>query len=280
MAGIQTQEGLFRNPTNGRRLFYRLWNAKGDRALVVIIHGFGEHGGRYTALAQAFAEKGLTVACSDLWGHGRSAGQRGDIDQFHQYLDDLEAVARHVFLAWTSQRRVVVFGHSFGGLVTIHWALQRPEAFRCLILQSPLLGVGFSVPKWKERLAASLGQWWQRLSVSTGLDPTWLSHDPSVVQCYREDPFVHRRISLRCYHMLRAAMSQAIERAASLTSPTLVLHGTEDRVISLTVCRDFFNTLACKKQLVRFPGCYHELHHESVRPAVVETVLQWISAYA
>lgn len=243
---------------------------------MVIVHGFGEHSGRYAALAGAFADQGLSTVCLDFWGHGRSAGRRGDIEQFGQYLDDLDALLCQPLMERINPRGVAVFGHSFGGLVTIHWALRHPDPLRCLILQSPLLGVGFALPKWKERLAEFLGGVWRGLTLPLGLDPTWLSHDPDIAQRYQHDPLVHNRISLRCYQALQQAMRQALAQAARITTPTLVLYGTADRIISLQACHDFFNQLACEKRLIGFPDCYHELHHEGVRPRVVEAVSQWV----
>jgi len=280
MEAVQAHEAVFQHSPSGRALFYRLWQSEKPKGLVVIVHGFGEHGGRYEPLAHALAEAGLTVACPDLWGHGRTAGRRGDIDRFDRYLDDLEILTSQVFIAQTGQPRFGVFGHSFGGLVAIHWALRQPSSLRCLILQSPLLGVGFPLPQWKERLAGALRRVWPRLSLPIGLDPAWLSHDPAIAQRYQQDPLVHNRISLRCYQTLQVMMPQALERARGIITPTLVLYGSDDRVVSVKACQECFEKLACEKRLVGFPGCYHELHHESVMPSVVEEVLQWVQAHA
>lgn len=276
---VANSEGFFQHGTTRRKLFYRLWEPLQCHALVIIIHGFGEHSGRYAALAQALAQHGLGVACPDLWGHGRSDGRRGDIGSFAQYLEDLDALTSQVFLARFSQRPVAVFGHSFGGLVAIHWALRSPDLLRCLILQSPLLEVGFPVPKWKERLIGFLGRLWQGFPLPIGLDPVWLSHDATVVQQYRQDPLVHSRISARGHRALQGAMRQALDQAKDVSLPTLLLYGGADRVVSVKACQAFFERLACEKRAVDFPDCYHELHHEAVQPRVVELVSEWVQAH-
>lgn len=280
MGYIRCQERQWTNPSNAHQLFYRFWEPDLIRGAVVIVHGFGEHGGRYADLAQALAERGLTVACPDLWGHGRSSGQRGDIEHFDQYLDDLETFADQAIVARMPQGPCAAFGHSFGGLVTAQWAIRNPARFRSIILQAPLLGVGFPVPRWKERLAIVLNAWWPRVALPIGLDPAWLSRDVSVVERYRRDPLVHNRMTLRGYAALAQAMRQAFGDVAKLTAPTLLLYGTADRVVSLKACQEFFEALVCEKRLVSFPDCYHELHHEPACSKVLEELVRWVHAHA
>ncbi|MBI3312101.1 MAG: lysophospholipase [Candidatus Omnitrophica bacterium] len=278
MSTIATDEGFFQTAA-GRKLFYRMWQPTPCKALVVIAHGFGEHGGRYSKLAQTLAQRQLAVACADLWGHGRSDGRRGDIERFGQYVDDLDALAAELFLPRSQQKGVALFGHSFGALVAIHWALRNPQTLRSLILQSPLLKVGFPVPQWKIRLADITRRYWPTLALSNSLDPRWLSHDPAVVQQYRDDPLVHHRITLRAYEALQGAMQQGREQAARVDTPTLVLYGLADQVVSVTACQHFAAQLVCEKRIVEFPDCYHELHHEPALPHVLEELSGWVDAH-
>ena len=276
---VPCQVGTFRNPHNGRLLTYRLWEPASRQALVVIVHGFGEHSGRYEPFAQALAEQHVVVACPDLWGHGRSGGRRGDIERFEEYLDDLDALVSKVFMGRLPQPAWTVVGHSFGALVAIHWAFGKPPALRSVILQSPLLEVGFPIPAWKARLITRLAPWWPRLPISIGLNPAWLSHDPAVVQRYQDDPLVHHTTTLRGAVALQDAMRYAMEHATQVTIPTLLLYGMEDRVVSVDACWRFAERLVCEKRVVGFPDAYHELHHEAVQPAIVEEVMRWIRAH-
>ena len=245
----------------------------------MLVHGFGEHGGRYDAFARQLAAQGLTVACPDLWGHGRSSGRRGDIVRFADYVEDLDAFTRQVSAPLNPAARMAVFGHSFGGLVAVHWAIQGPRPWSCIILQSPLFGVGFPVPQWKARLSRMLGEVWPTLSMPTGLNPAWLSRDLDVARRYRNDPLVHHRITARGYAALQEAMQQAGASAERLTLPTLVLYGTADRVISVAACEAFAARMTCEKRIMGFPDCYHELHHESVASDVVGRIVEWIRAH-
>ena len=276
---VECQAGPFRNPENGRSLFCRLWEPASCRGLIVIVHGFGEHGGRYEPFAQALAEHHVAVACPDLWGHGQSGGRRGDVKRFEDYLDDLDAILIRL-LAAVNQPSCTVFGHSFGGLVAIRWVLRKPQAVRSLILQSPLLEFGFPIPRWKERLTRWFAPWWPSLPIPMGLNPDWLSHDPAIASRYAEDPLVHHAITLRCAAALQEAMRHAMDRATEVTTPTLLLYGMDDRVISIAACQRFAERLLCEKRVIGFSDSYHELHHEAVRPTLVEEVARWTHAHA
>jgi len=279
--GLQRDEATWTHPATGHTLFSRIWRASSARTLLVLLHGFGEHGGRYEETAEHFARRGLSTCCLDLWGHGRSSGPRGDIERFEGYLEDLDGFLNYAaVLEARSSERPALLGHSFGGLLAVHWALRHPEAIRCLILQSPLLGVGFPVPAWKERLVESLGRVVPRLAVPMGLDPAGLSRDPEVGVRYRQDPLVHGRITARAYAAMRQAMREAMTRAPQLEVPTLLLYGTGDRVVSHQACEDFAGRLTAPHRVRAFAGAYHELHHESVSSEVVDAVVQWIGAHA
>lgn len=268
-------EASWVNPASTRRFTYRVWRPASARALVVVVHGFGEHGGRYTAVADALAARGVCVAVPDLWGHGRSEGRRGDVVRFADYLDDLRALTEAVFLPLAGESTYVVYGHSFGGLVAIHWALAAPPGLRRLVAQSPFLDVGFPVPRWKRLAARWLRRCWPAARLPIALDVSKLSHDPSVVEAYRRDPLVHRVMSARAYATLTRAQGDALQRAGEVRMPVLLLCGAEDRIVSLAAAQRWYDQLTCEKQEVVFPGCYHELHFEAVREDVVRLVAEW-----
>ena len=277
MTVVRGREGVWMVPGSGWSLAYRLWRPPSSpRCLVVLVHGFGEHGGRYEPLAQALTALGIAVAAPDLRGHGRSQGVRGDIDRFSRYAQDLQAFTDAVALPWAGQPRFAIFGHSFGGLVAIHWAARHPTALDRLIVQSPLIDVGFPVPRWKIRLGEWLSRWLPRTRLSINLDAAALTHDAAIVAAYRCDPLVHDRISARAYQALVVAEQEALASAPRLRVPTLLFCGEEDHVVSVAAARRWFKRLTCEKRLVSFPGAYHELHHESVREEVVRCAAEWL----
>lgn len=259
----------------GSRSAYRLWLPTSPRALLVIVHGFGEHGGRYRVFAEALAHEGLCVAVPDLNGHGRSEGPRGHLGSIAVQVAVLQHMVQDVFLPASGQSRFVVFGHSFGGLVAILWALKDSSGVRRLIVQSPLLEAGFPIPRWKTTLATILAHCWPNLVFSTDLDQSALCRDDAVIRAYAEDPLVHALMSAGTYWSMTRTRNQVLAHAASLKPPTLMLYGSADRIISLEIAQRWFDRLSCVKRRVMFDGCYHELHFEPVRQEVIALVREW-----
>ncbi len=273
-AGVTASEGAWHTP-DGRRLSYRLWRPPAVRALVVLIHGFGEHGGRYGPVAAALAGQGIAVAAPDLWGHGRSGGARGDTQRVSRCVEDCTALTQAVFLRWAGCSTYVLYGHSFGGLAAIHWLLRRPDALRRAVIQSPLLEVGFPLPAAKVFLARVAARVWPSLRVPLNLEVTHLSHDPDVVRAYQRDPLVHNAMSVRTYFDLLQARQDALTRAAEVGTPVLLLLGGDDRIISVPVAQRWFERVPGEKAQRLYPGAYHELHHEPVREQVLQEVAAW-----
>ncbi len=260
--------------SDGTRLWYRIWRGARPRRSMLLLHGFGEHGGRYNSFARRLTEHGVDVTALDLRGHGRSGGRRGDIMRFSQYVDDIDFLLHHHLAAPPGQGRPVLFGHSFGGLLALHVALRFSAAFSRLVVQSPLLEVGFPIPRWKSRVVRGL-RWWPTLTLPLGLDPRGLSHDAAVVEAYRKDPWVHDRISVRAYHAMHRAMTDAMAHAEQLALPTLILFGSDDPIISAAACRSFSQRLQCPHQILEYQGCAHELHHEPIREDAAAAIASW-----
>lgn len=276
MPEVQPQERWWDNPASGRKLFTRVWMPSSPRGWVVLVHGFAEHGGRYLQVGSALAGQGIGVVCTDLPGHGRSSWRRGDCVSINDYVDELQAVVR---VMCSPKQPLTVFGHSLGGLIAIRWSLNYPTTFRALALQGPLLQLGFPVPAWKRAVASGLAACWPTMSLPTGLNSAWLSHDEDVVRAYRRDPRVLRTITVRAFFAIEAASEQARQQANRLRLPTLMLWGEADRVVSVPACEQFYGALSCEKRSKTFPGCFHELHHESVRDEALQELVQWVVAH-
>ena len=276
MSSVSYEEGRWVEPASGRAFGYRCWRPSSTHALLVIVHGFGEHGGRYDAFARELAARGLCVAAPDLWGHGRSAGRRGDIERVPDYVRYAAAMTQDVLMPASGCDRYALFGHSFGGLLAILWALsasQRPER---LVLQSPLLGVGFPIPQWKTIAAQWVERCWPMCPFSMNLDLTALSHDPDVIRAYRRDPLVHNAMSARTYWSTLRVRDEAFAHASDLQAPVLMMCGTADRIIAIAAARLWLSRVRCHKRRVLFPGAYHELHHEPVRQDVARLTSEWV----
>ena len=274
------EEGDWADRMRGTTLHYRLWRPAQLRVLTVLIHGFGEHGGRYQEVAKVLTAHGIAVAAPDLPGHGRSSGARGEIGEVTRCVQSIQQLTAQVFLPWAGQPRYAVYGHSFGGLVAIHYGLARPQGLRRLVVQSPLLEPGFPIPKWKTALAAILGACLPQVALSMDLETNALSHDAAVVEAYRADALVHGVITAGSYQSILRARDEAFARTGELRTPLLLVCGSDDRIVSVEVARRWFRLLQGEKREVLFPGAYHELHHEAVRDELFRVVREWILADA
>jgi alpha-beta hydrolase superfamily lysophospholipase len=235
------------------------------RGSVVLMHGLGEHSGRYRHVASFFNDCGLSVRCYDHRGHGRSQGKRGDVINGDPMLQDGEIIIED-FSARFSEPPFL-FGHSMGGLFAARFALAGLAPLRGLILSSPALAVTLSafeqnIVKILHALAPSLG-------VPNGLSPSYLSHDAKVVAAYKADPLVHRRISARLLRSMLSSIGYCQAHAGSMAVPTLMLVSGDDRLVDAEGSRRFFAHLPPGlAQMHVYDGMYHEIFNEvdSQRP--------------
>lgn len=243
---------------DGARLFVREYGPADAAKTLVIVHGYGEHGGRYESRLAPFLEAGFRVVIPDVRGHGRSDGGRGHVMAFDTYLDDLDRILADLK---TPAERCALFGHSHGGLISIHYALRHPARFAALGLSSPLLRIAIVPPAWKETAGKLLSRLAPKLSLPTEIRPEWVSHDPAVVAAYGTDPLNHHVVNTRWFTEATAAMERAHAAAANLRTPTLLLQAGDDKLVSAEASRTFAAALSdCTYEEI--PGAFHELWFE------------------
>lgn len=271
--------------SDGRQLFCRVWETEngpergnGPRAVLAFCHGLGDHSGRYQYLADALVSIGVALVICDLRGHGQSPGKRGHVATFREYLEDYGTAIRTARERFP-EARLFCGGHSLGGLIALGAAVEGvvPSGCRGLAVSAPALGVGFEPPKWKVAAARVLSRIVPGALFSTGLDDEHLSHDPAVIESYREDPLVHGKISARAY--IETLRLQSITRAGAPTVrlPLLMLQGTDDHDVDPAATRAFFEAAASPdKTLKEYPGFYHEVFNEVGGEAALEDVVGWI----
>jgi alpha-beta hydrolase superfamily lysophospholipase len=258
---------------DGTRIFLRELGAADAARTLVVVHGYGEHGGRYVERMTAFANAGYRVLIPDVRGHGRSEGRRGAIVSWDQYLADLDAVWAEVR---TPPERAGIFGHSNGGLIVASWLTSRHPRLAAAALTSPLLGLSIVPPRWKEFAARILGKRLPWVSLPSEIDPAVVSHDAAVVEAYRNDPFNHHVNNGRWYLEMLAAIDKTMAGAAALKTPLLVMQAGDDRLVSPAAAEKFARAVTgCTFELV--PGAYHELLFEVEGARHGERVLRWFN---
>lgn len=262
---------------DGETLALRRLPAPGPaRAVVVVVHGLGEHAGRYHALAECLHEWGFAVWAHDHYGHGESTGARGGLPSELRLVDDLALViddARRL----NPGLPLVLLGHSLGGLVAASLVARGVRPVDGLVLSSPGLDPGLS--GFQKALLAVLPRIAPNLRVGNGLDDNYLSHDPAVVQAYRDDPLTHDRIGSRLARFLAYEGATVQKRAAAWPVPTLLLYAGDDRLVRPSASRAFAAAAAAggKVEAHCFDTLYHEIFNELEADPVFAALLRWLN---
>ena len=261
------------------QLFGQAWlPERPPRAVVALVHGFGEHGGRYTYLAEALTEAGCILSTFDHRGHGRSPGLRGHVESTDQFLTDIGA-SLGVAQALAPDCPQFLFGHSMGGLLALDYAIRSPAGLAGVIASAPLLTQP-NVAPWLNFAASALSRIKPDFSMDTGVKPETISRDPAEVKRYRDDPYVHGRASARLGTELRVAQTWVQSHAGDLRIPLLLYHGTDDPLVPIAGSRTFFaNMNAGDKEWIEWPGGYHESHNDLQRADVFAAVVDWLDRH-
>jgi acylglycerol lipase len=271
------EEDRFRDH-QGIEIYYQAWIPDKPKATLTLLHGIGEHSGRYAYLADYMTRRGFEVWACDLRGHGESAGKRGHIDRFDDYLDEIGLLIQ-MAKNRNPAKKVFLLGHSLGGLIAPEYAVRNASQLTGLILSAPALRDKVEVPPAKAYLARILSTLAPTYSTTTGLDPNMLSRDPEVVRKYVEDPLVHAVATARFFTEFRRAQGEAMTFADKITLPCLVLQGGADGIIDVSATSYFFEKLGSSdKTLKIYDGFYHEVLNEPDKESVMNDIDVWMSA--
>ena len=273
-AGRGGGSGRARRAGGVKPLFEREWEPEGDpRAVVALVHGLGEHSGRYEHVAARFTAAGLAVRALDLRGHGRSPGPRG-ATRFEPAVADLAALVRR---CGERGAPVFVYGHSLGALIAALWLVREPAPpVAGAVLSAIGLHSALREQAAKVRAARVLGRVLPKVRVKSGIDPATLSRDPAVVEAYREDKLVHDTASLGFGLDALEAIDEIAAGAPRLAVPLLVIHGGEDQLAYASGARELAALAPAVTTLHVYDGLFHEIHHEPERERVLGDVLAWI----
>jgi alpha-beta hydrolase superfamily lysophospholipase len=244
-------------------------------AQVLIVHGLGEHSGRYEHVAQKLNSWGYAVRSFDLWGHGLSDGERGSMRDAHAMLDDLAAVVDHTRKTMPPGQSLVLLGHSLGGLLAARFVSLRMRPIDALVLSSPALDPGLNA--FQKLLLGTLPGIAPNLRVGNGLQVKYLSHDPAVVAAYQADPLVHDRICARLALFIAQAGREVVAAASQWNTPTLLLFAGQDKLVSPQGSRDFLKLApGAMVQSLCFDAMFHEIFNESDASSVFAALQQWL----
>jgi len=244
------------------------------RAMIIFVHGLGEHIQRYSQWVDLFKKERIGFIGVDLPGHGRSPGRRGNISGFaliKEMIDILLNTSRQTFPGIP----LYLYGHSLGGGLALNYLIRTNPKVNGAIITSPWLKLAYEPPRTKLLLASMLNHIMPGFVQSSGLNPDFLSHDKEVVERYKNDPLVHGKISVSLFNIAVNAAKFALENSSGLKVRTLLLHGSDDKIVSPEGSREFAAKSA-KTDLKIFEGGYHELHNEPFKIEVFNHIIKWL----
>ena len=253
------------------------------RALI-ILHGLGEHGGRYLHFPHFLESEVGSVFMLDHRGHGRSEGIRGHAENFDTFADDAAAAIRRVdelLRKRFGRSEIHLFAHSMGGLVALRTLLLHPGLpIESASICAPLLGVKVQLPLFKRAGAYALARLWGSLHMSNELDPKLISHDSEVVEAYVQDRLVHSKGTPRFYVEMKRAIADTLKRDSGIDVPIQFLIPMQDQIVDPEAALKFFRALKLREKRLRtYPGFYHEAFNEIGKEQAFEDLRSWIHSH-
>jgi alpha-beta hydrolase superfamily lysophospholipase len=275
------KEGTF-SGGGGLDLYYQSWHPEGEvRGILALVHGLGGHSGLYKTIVKHLLSKGYAIYGFDLRGHGRSAGQRGYINTWAEFRDDLQA-----FLKFIQQQQpgipTFLLGHSMGGVITLDYTLryvQDKSALQGVIAFAPSIGkVG--VPRSRIILGKLLSRVWPRFSLNIGLDFNAGSRDQKILDTYTQDKLRHTLATARLSTEFFATVDWIHTHAEKWQVPLLILHGSADRIALPAGSEIFYQNVTYPDKLrIEYPGGYHDLHYDINYLEVMTDLSSWMDQH-
>jgi acylglycerol lipase len=264
------------NSKDNLRIYARYWEPKTNvEGAICLVHGLGEHIGRYTYVGEFFSTRGVALLAADLRGHGKSEGLRGHTPSMDALREDISKQLEET-QKLNPDSPIFLYGHSLGGTLVLSHCARIHPTITGVIATGPLLRPGFEPPGWKLALGRILRNLWPTMVMSNEIDRDGLSRDPQVVQAYKADPLVHDRVSARLGIEMIEEGLWILEHAAMIQIPILLMHGSDDRICSPEASREFAQKAGDICTLKIWDGYYHEIHNEPEKDQVLEFALQWI----
>ena len=259
-------------------IYYQHWLPEQPaKAVVCLVHGLGEHSGRYAHVASALNNTGYALLSFDLRGHGRSDGPRGHTPAYDVLMTDIdglldEAAARYSGLP------CFLYGHSLGGNLVLNHALRRKPAIAGVIATSPAIRVASPLPASQVALARVMNKVRPSLQMANGLALEGLARDPEVIRAYTGDPLVHNKISVRLALGMLEGGDWALAHAAEFPLPLLLVHGTQDTITSVKASQEFAAKVPGERCTLKlWEGFYHETHNEPEKAEVLRFMIDWLN---
>ena len=273
------QDGTFNFKTNdGLTLLGRVWQTTGKpRGVVNLVHGLGEHSGRYAHIAEALTKAGYNLIGFDLRGHGLSEGKRGHTPDYEHLMDDVALFMEKSNEFFGSDRPNFLYGHSLGGTIVLNYALRRKPKLNGVIATGPALRLSFEPPKFKLLMGKVMANLMPTFSMTNSMEYDALSRDAAIVQAYKDDVLVHYMISAKLVMELFDSGKYAYDHAADWTLPLLLMHGSEDQISSCPASEEFSQNAGECVTFKKWEGYFHEIHNDFGKEEVITFMTHWLN---
>jgi len=259
------------------KFYGQYFQPKTVKAVVVLVHGMGEHSKRYEKnVIPVYNQNSIAVVTYDQFGHGLTEGKRGHNPGYDKVLSCVEEMlkkARSVF----GDKPTFLYGHSMGGNVVINYLLKNNSNLSGAIVTSPFLKLAFKPPSWKLSIGKILQKIAPSITMGNELELNAISRDVNEVEAYKNDPLVHDKISPNYSVVFMETGEWAISNANKLNIPMLLMHGTGDRLTSSKASEEFAQIAGDLVELKLFKDAYHELHNDINKNEVINEMINWIN---
>lgn len=271
-------EGNFKGVRNAN-IYYQGWlPEKQIKAVLMVVHGLGEHSGRYMNVVNHFVPLGFAVYGVDQIGHGKSEGRREFVERFDDFTDTL-TIFYTMVTEWQADKPIFMLGHSMGGLIASYYLLEHQNKFKAAIISAPLVKVGDNV----SQMTITMSQILSKLAPKMGLlalDVNGISRDPEVVAAYVNDPLVfHGKTPARLGAELLSAMMHVTAEANKIELPVIIVQGAEDNLVEPSGAQMLFDNISSKDKTIKiYDELYHEVFNEPEREGVLKDVETWLES--
>jgi len=269
--------------TDGITFQVQGWEPDNNRpkALVALVHGLGEHTGRYPHVAQALVDAGYALVGFDLRGHGKSGGARGHMPSLDTCMHDIRSFFKYLVTRYPEIPHFL-YGHSLGGLLSLTYAIQYSKGLKGVIVTGAALRSALQEQKVKVAMAKLLGTLAPTITIPSGLETLAISRDPVVVKAYINDPLAHDKTSMGLGRAALKAIDLCFARARDFVPPLLIMHGKSDRITYPSGSEDFASLARETNRdvtLKLWEGMYHEIHNEPEKAEVFQFMVEWLDKH-
>ncbi len=264
--------------TAGIKLHFRHWQVNDARAVICLVHGLGEHIGRYGHVAEFFSIRNIASIGFDQQGHGRTDGKRGHAKCLDSMLDDVDLLVKTARKQYPNSP-LFLYGHSMGGNVVMNYVLRRKPKLTGLVVSAPWIQLPVPPSPFLVLFGKVMNHLIPNLIQVSGLDVNELSNDPKVIEAYRKDPLVHDKISVRAGTALLGGAKWLDNFDGELTCPTLLMQGENDRITSPKGTADFAKRTKGDVTWKEWQGLKHEIHNEPQQNEVLAFLVEWMERF-